>query len=100
MRDKLTVSEAVEVLKDGTLYDKRFKAALDVAVEALENVQPERAIGEWVFWADDPDSNTYACSICKEPYMLIEGTPEDNKYNFCPNCGAKMIDRHGEESEG
>ena len=46
--------------------------------------------GKWVFWDDDPDANTYECSECHEPYMLVEGTPEDNKYNFCPNCGAMM----------
>ena len=23
-------------------------------------------------------------------FMLLEGTPKDNDYNYCPNCGAEM----------
>lgn len=30
------------------------------------------------------------CSACKEKFVLIEGTPRDNGYYYCPNCGAKM----------
>ena len=32
----------------------------------------------------------YDCSVCGESFCLIEGTPTDNLYNYCPNCGAKM----------
>ena len=35
-------------------------------------------------------SNTYKCSACGEIQMLIEGTPKDNGWKYCPNCGAKM----------
>ena len=53
----------------------------------------ERPKGEWI--ADtshcyDEDEDTFECSVCKEPFTLICGTPEDNLYNFCPNCGADM----------
>ena len=34
--------------------------------------------------------NAWRCSVCGEPYILIEGTPKENLYNFCPNCGADM----------
>lgn len=30
------------------------------------------------------------CSACKEKFVLIEGTPRDNGYYYCPHCGAKM----------
>lgn len=32
----------------------------------------------------------WECTNCKELFVLIDGTPKENKYNFCPNCGAKM----------
>ncbi len=38
----------------------------------------------------DEDWNCYTCSVCDEDYVLISDTPEENNYNFCPNCGAKM----------
>ena len=67
-----------------------FKAAMDNAVFTVE---PERPKGYWI--ADtshcyDDDEDTFECSVCKEPFTLICGTPKDNLYNFCPNCGADM----------
>lgn len=42
------------------------------------------------------NDNVWECSGkdgCGEQYMLIVGTPEDNKFMYCPNCGAKMIEK-------
>lgn len=36
-------------------------------------------------------SNTYKCSACGETQMLIDGTPEDNGWIFCPHCGERLI---------
>lgn len=35
-------------------------------------------------------SKTYKCSHCGEEQRLIDGTPKDNGWLYCPNCGAKM----------
>lgn len=51
--------------------------------------------GEWKEW-DDGD-NTWSCSVCGNPFVLIDGTPSDNEMNYCPNCGARM---DGERREG
>jgi predicted nucleic acid-binding Zn ribbon protein len=32
----------------------------------------------------------YECSVCKDAFVLMEGTPKENNYNYCPNCGADM----------
>jgi rubrerythrin len=34
--------------------------------------------------------NVWECMNCHEEFILEEGTPVDNEYKFCPNCGAKM----------
>ena len=44
-------------------------------------------------------SNTYKCSACGEIQMLIEGTPNENGWKYCPNCGAKMVEYEDYESE-
>ena len=36
------------------------------------------------------DCDTWECSECKDVFILLEGTPKDNNYNYCPNCGTKM----------
>ena len=34
--------------------------------------------------------NVWECMNCHEEFILEEGTPVDNEYKFCPNCGARM----------
>lgn len=51
-------------------------------------------------WEDSTDewvgTDVYTCSKCRESYVLVEGTPKQNLWNYCPNCGAKM-DGGGED---
>lgn len=30
------------------------------------------------------------CSVCGAAFPLIDETPADNLYNYCPNCGSEM----------
>ena len=46
--------------------------------------------GRWEYSENIYDESTWACSICKEPWTLIDGTPKENDMMYCPNCGAKM----------
>lgn len=60
-------------------------------LESQKAADVEPAVrGEWQDGIDFDEQNVYMCSVCKEPYILECGTPKDNKYNYCPNCGAKM----------
>lgn len=48
--------------------------------------------GKWLDMGEEDLSyeNVYACSVCNNWFYLSEGTPENNDYNYCPNCGARM----------
>ena len=35
-------------------------------------------------------TEVYTCSKYGESYRLVEGTPKENLWRYCPNCGAKM----------
>lgn len=59
-------------------------------IEQIPAIQPEQKTGRWIEHIDKRDDTYYECSSCKEEFTLIEGTPADNLYNYCPNCGAKM----------
>lgn len=37
----------------------------------------------------DEEANVYDTS-CRNPHILIEGTPQENNYEFCPYCGRKI----------
>lgn len=47
--------------------------------------------GEWIEKEDwGVDDYYYTCSACGEDFVTIDGTPSENLWNYCPNCGAKM----------
>lgn len=60
-------------------------------IQKLPPVTPqEPKTGHWIE-QDGFDGDTYYdCSECGESFCLIDGTPTDNLYNYCPNCGARM----------
>lgn len=46
--------------------------------------------GCWIIWNDD--WNTYICSVCEFELMLIDGTPTENHYYYCPKCGSQLLE--------
>lgn len=42
--------------------------------------------------ADPCDGSIFECSECGEVWELTCGGPEDNHLNFCPMCGAEVVD--------
>ena len=83
----LNIRDCSALLNNGIPY-QHIKDAL-LAIKAID-VQPV-VHGKWIEmrdpWGDDP---YYNCSCCNDAFVLMEGTPKDNNYNFCPNCGARM----------
>lgn len=61
--------------------------ALAEAVPAAD-VQEVRH-GRWKEEFDGIDT-IYECSVCGEPFVTLDGTPADNLWNYCPNCGSRM----------
>ena len=47
---------------------------------------------ECKFTRQNEDYVVYECSNCKEDWCYEDGTPEDNCYNYCPKCGAKITE--------
>lgn len=95
-QDTVSRQDAIELAMqycpddDGTCSkaDEDIRNLLD-ELEDLPSAQPERT-GKWIEQDDGWDGVYYECSVCKESFTLIDGTPFDNLYNYCPNCGARM----------
>lgn len=47
--------------------------------------------GRWIKHGDK-----WQCSSCRV-LMDIDGTPKENLLNYCPNCGANMLDGDAHE---
>lgn len=37
-------------------------------------------------------------TTCKKAHSFITGTPEENRYRFCPYCGKKLVIKKEEDS--
>ena len=42
------------------------------------------------------EENSWWCSVCGMGFYLLHGTPQENLYHYCPNCGARM-DKDGDD---
>jgi len=59
----------------------------------------ELSHAEWIVEEDMYGEPVYCCSNCNERFALAEGTPTDNCYFYCPNCGAEMAEQALKERE-
>lgn len=77
---------------DNNESEHEMEEVFDLAKKALE----EQKEGVWI----DKFAGVYRCSCCREIIEIdIEiDHPNGITFNYCPNCGAKMVDP--QESEG
>ena len=63
-----------------------------ILVNELPSVTPQQKIGRWISNAeDDLKISEYTCSNCK-------GLSDEDS-DFCPKCGAKMVEQQESEDE-
>ena len=87
---RLIDADALEVVcfKDkGGCFSDGVQWVLE-KIDALPTVQPQT--GKWMFSPDDAEG---ICTVCQ---YKIYGRPYQGRYlivpyNFCPNCGARMV---------
>ena len=61
--------------------------AYDKAIEIVKQGGISDDVCEWRLC--DGEANVYDTS-CGNPHILIEGTPKENNYEYCPYCGKKI----------
>ena len=86
---------------DHSGYDTMMKYEIQDVIEDLPSVNPQRT-GHWIedtngTYTDNHD--TWECSQCGHVQILLEGTPKDNDYNYCPNCGCAMVEPQESEDK-
>lgn len=92
----MTTQEAIELLDNliGMIEDNHnndYDKAFRMAIEALEKQIPKNWIAEDIGEGDC----AWTCPSCNSVFVLMYGTPQDNEYNYCPNCGQAMAERKG-----
>lgn len=99
MNEYIKKYDAIEAVRGlSVLVDDEDFSYFEDRIKALPSAYVvERKRGKWIEIDDGWDGVYYECSCCKEPFVLIDGTPADNQYNFCPNCGSD--NRKGEDDD-
>jgi hypothetical protein len=79
------VDELARAISDERDHISRGRSAGEIMQDILDlpSVTPKQKTGKWkVLGYDDPSVRMYKCSECHMKITL--------KFNYCPNCGAKM----------
>ena len=85
----VSLNAVIEDIKElSEWHDGQFTA--DRVINHLRQMPSVSRTGHWIEEDMFDGDVAYRCSKCNELFCIIEGTPKDNEYNFCPNCGCRM----------
>lgn len=72
----------------GKCHEKAIEIVKQGGVAVVNNATTKNDyVCEWRLC--DEEANVYDTS-CRNPHILIEGTPRENNYEFCPYCGKNI----------
>lgn len=94
MTEYITKEQALNAVNDSfndAMTAKEFWDLLPQRMNAIPAADVAPVVyASWIDRTDDPSAGFWECGNCGEPWVLIEGTPEDNVMHYCPQCGARM----------
>ena len=84
-----------------SMYEKARVDEIDNCISYLVNApdaEPERKTGKWIdgmlyYDFDESEWEKVKCSVC-ENFVTKQIFYHDNKYHYCPYCGADMRGDH------
>jgi hypothetical protein len=91
-------SEQAEIWRDGSDNDAYFRQQKDLYMdraniygEVMREIDrlSEEYKGGCCEWKQYDENDIYYTG-CEQIHMFIDGSPTDNKYEFCPYCGKKI----------
>lgn len=88
----MTENEVIKYLKMATdeagneEFSDIYKEMCSMSINALEKQIPKEWIAEQLGDGDD----VWKCPCCNDLFMLMIGTPQENNYHYCPNCGQRL----------
>ena len=94
-----TVQDYIAKYLSQYLYDDVREAVevIDEYIGELPPVKQEPKTRHWIEKDGFDGDVYYDCSECGESFCLIDGTPTDNLFDYCPNCGCRMVQERSDK---
>lgn len=70
------------------LADQKGNDKLCRALERLKELEEK----ECKYIRQNDDWIVYQCSNCKMDWVFEDDEPKDSEFNYCPKCGARIIE--------
>ena len=86
------MKEIIDFLKkytDGKKNTEKVEISVLQLNRAIKALEQESKTGRWI--SDDRDDFLWKCSNCNHNSGYLGNRFSKPKYNFCPNCGPKMM---------
>lgn len=97
MNDLISRQAAIDALRneENHAFNSYYRGLVKAhkIITDLPPVTPQPKIGHWIMENMSDGDVGYRCSECNELFWLECGTPKDNRYNFCPKCGERLIEQ-------
>ena len=81
--DLISRQAVLDVIENGDWVD--YDDSLCKLIEELPSITPTERTGHWIIHP----KNIYAHLVCDK---CLSNAPYDCRTNYCPKCGAKMIE--------
>ena len=102
MKRLIYAEDAMSRIKAETRFYSGTYAEIERAIDEAPTIDPE-SLRPTAHWENEDDfygdSIVWFCSVCKDRFILNDGTPEENNYKYCPSCGARMVNAGESEEE-
>ena len=97
----MTREKLLEILKIADALKASYTIKSESLKDVIKAIENDSTAGKTGYWFVDerPEGNREViCSKCEQPIFKYHKLEFDYRPNYCPNCGAKMIEP--QESEG
>ena len=94
MSDLISRQAVIDALELGLENDYVDATEFLTFIKQLPSAEPERKKGKWIdgmlyYDFDESEWEKVKCSVC-ENFVTKQIFYHDNKYHYCPYCGADM----------